>query len=126
MPIRRENKEIMITGIHHFSIIVSSEKSIDFYISLGFREERRITRTYDTVVLLNGYGIGLEVFLDPKHPGKGNPEPLGLRSLSLQVDRLEETARELGLEIIEVHTDWNGKRYAVVKDPDGNAVQLCE
>ena len=126
MRLRRENKEIMITGIHHFSIIASSEKSIDFYVSLGFKEERRITRSYDIVVLLSGFGIGLEIFIDRKHPGRGNPEPLGLRSLSLRVDRLEETTRELGLESVEINTDWNGKRYVVVKDPDGNAVQLCE
>ena len=116
----------MITGIHHFSIIASSEESIDFYVSLGFKEERRIARPYDTVVLLNGYGVGLEIFIDPKHPGRGTPEPLGLRSLSLRVDRLEETARELGLDSVEINTGWNGKRYVNIKDPDGNAVQLCE
>ena len=116
----------MITGIHHFSIIASSEKSIDFYVSLGFKEERRITRSYDIVVLLSGFGIGLEIFIDPKHPRRGNPEPLGLRSLSLRVDRFEETIRELGLDSVEINTDWNGKRYVVVKDPDGNAGQLCE
>lgn len=116
----------MITGIHHFSIIASSEESIDFYVSLGFIEERRITRTYDTVVLLNGFGIGLEIFIDPKHPEKRIPEPLGLRSLSLRVDRLEETVRELGLDSVEINTEWNDKRYVIIKDPDGNAVQLCE
>ena len=116
----------MITGIHHFSIIASSEKSIDFYVSLGFKEERRIARPYDTVVLLNGFGIGLEIFIDPKHPGRGNPEPLGLRSLSLRVDRLENELERLKAENTEIMTDWNGKRYVIIKDPDGNAVQLCE
>ena len=116
----------MITGIHHFSIIASSEENINFYVSLGFKKERRIARSYDTVVLLNGYGIGLEIFIDPRHPGRGNPEPLGLRSLSLRVDDVEKTLEEHGLESTEINTDWNGKRYVVVKDPDGNAVQLCE
>lgn len=116
----------MITGIHHFSIIASSEKSIDFYVSLGFKEERRITRPYDTVVLLNGFGIGLEIFIDSKHPRRGELEPLGLRSLSLRVDDMEKTLEELGLKSTEIMTDWNGKRYVIIKDPDGNAVQLCE
>lgn len=116
----------MITGIHHFSIIASSEKSIDFYVSLGFKEERRITRSYDTVVLMSGFGFGLEIFIDPKHPGRETPEPLGLRSLSLRVDRIEETIRGLGLDSVEIMTDWNRKRYVIIKDPDGNAVQLCE
>ena len=116
----------MITGIHHFSIIASSEESIDFYVSLGFKEERRIARPYDTVVLMNGYGVGLEIFIDTKHPGRENPEPLGLRSLCLRVDRLENELERLNAESMEINTDWNGKRYVVVKDPDGNAVQLCE
>ena len=116
----------MIKGIHHFSIIASSEECIDFYKKLGFIEERRIKRSYDTVVLMEGYGIGLEVFLDPNHPARENPEPLGLRRLALRVDRIEETAEELGLERVEIMTDWNGKRYVVVKDPDENSVQLCE
>ena len=116
----------MITGIHHFSIIASSEESIDFYKKLGFAEERRIKRSYDTVVLMSGYGIGLEVFIDPKHPTRETPEPLGLRKLALRVDRIEEVTSEFGLETSEVQTDWNGKRYVVVIDPDGDAVQLCE
>ena len=116
----------MILGIHHLSIIVSSEESVKFYQKLGFAEERRIERSYDTVVLMSGYGVGLEVFIDPKHPRKGEMEPLGLRNLSLRVNELEETVRELGLEDAEINTDWNGKRYCVITDPDGNAVQLCE
>ena len=62
----------MITGVHHFSIIASSEESVGFYEKLGFRENKRIERTYDTVVLMSGYGIGLEVFIDPSHPGRSS------------------------------------------------------
>lgn len=116
----------MITGIHHFSTIASSEESIDFYKKLGFTEERRIKRSYDTVVLLSGYGIGLDLFIDPKHPAREKPEPLGLRQLALRVDGIEETVGDFGLESMKIMTDWNGKRYVVVRDPDGNLVQLCE
>lgn len=116
----------MILGIHHLSIIVSSEESVKFYRKLGFTEERRIERSYDTVVLMCGYGVGLEVYIDPKHPRQGEMEPLGLRKLALRVDGIEETASELGQENLEINTDWNGKRYGVVTDPDGNPVQLCE
>lgn len=116
----------MILGIHHFSIIVSSEESVRFYQKLGFAEERRIERSYDTVVLMSGYGVGLEIFIDPKHPRRGELEPLGLRQISLRVDELEEMARELGLEDVEINIDWSGNRYCVITDPDGNTVQLCE
>jgi glyoxylase I family protein len=116
----------MITGIHHFSIIVSSEKSIGWYEKLGFKEYNRIERKYDTVVLLNGHGIGLEIFIDPTHPPRSNPEPLGPRRLSLRVDKVEETAGELELEIGPVMNDWTGVRFAFCVDPDGNVVQLHE
>jgi len=116
----------MITGIHHFSLICSSEDSIAFYTSLGFREYKRVERKYDTVVLMNGHGIGLEVFIDPSHPPRSTPEPLGPRHLSLRVDKVEETAEELGLEIGPVMSDWTGVRFAFCADPDGNVVQLHE
>ena len=116
----------MILGIHHFSIIASSEESVNFYEKLGFREKRMIKRSYDTVVLMDGYGIGLEIFIDPSHPVREKPEPLGLRNISLRVDDVEKTAMELGLEKAEIQTDWSGNRYCVIADPDGNVVQLCE
>lgn len=112
----------MIVGIHHFSLIATSEETIKFYKKLGFMEERRIEREYDTVVLLRGYDIGLEIFIDPRHPKREGTEPLGLRQLSFRVDNLEKTTGES----LEISTDWNGNRYCVIVDPDGNTVQLCE
>ncbi len=114
----------MITGIHHFSIIASSEASVEFYTILGFREYKRIERGYDTVVLMEGFGVGLEVFIDPSH-SPASSEPLGLRTLALRVDSIEETVKVLGVNG-KVQTDWNGKRYVMITDPDGNDVQLCE
>ena len=113
----------MITGIHHFSIIASSEKSVEFYTTLGFRESKRIERGYDTVVLMEGYGIGLEVFIDPSHP-KSTVEPLGYRTLSLKVDNIENAMKDFETE--ELLSDWNGERYVNIADPDGNIVQLHE
>ena len=108
----------MVTGIHHFSIIVSSEASVEFYTKLGFKENKRIKRGYDTVVLMDGYGIGVEFFIDPRHCRLAD-EPLGFRTLSLKVDSLD------GIEGT-VMTDWNGERYVNITDPDGNTIQLHE
>ena len=89
----------MIEGLHHFSIIASSEESVEFYSKLGFIEYKRIERKYDVVVLMNGHGMGLEVFIDPSHPPRATkPENIGLRHLSLRVDLIENTINELGLE----------------------------
>ena len=116
----------MITGVHHFSLIAASEASVAFYEKLGFREYKRIKRAYDAVVLMRGHGMGLEIFLDPRHPLRGTPEPTGLRCLSLKVDAIGETAEALGLEIGPIMEDWIGEKFAVTADPDGNAVQLHE
>ena len=116
----------MITGVHHFSIISASEASIAFYEKLGFREYRRIERKFDTVVLLNGHGIGLEIYIDPSHPPRTRPEPLGPRHLSLRVDKLESTIEELGLETGPIMTDWVDVRFCFIADPDGWPVQLHE
>ncbi len=117
----------MITGIHHVSIIASSEESIAFYEKLGFREYKRLERRYDTVVLLYAHGIGLEIFIDPTHPPRAvKPENLGLRQLSLRVDKIEDTIQELGLEAGPIMADWVGIRFCFVADPDGLPVQLHE
>lgn len=117
----------MITGIHHFAIISSSEYSVEFYQKLGFVETFRKVRTYDTIVLLEGYGIRLELFIDPQHPAHAtNPENLGLRHLALSVMDLEKTVATLGLVIGPIMTDWFGAKYAFVSDPDGLPIELHE
>lgn len=117
----------MIEGVHHFSIIASSEDSIEFYSRLGFHEYRRIERKNDTVVLMNGHGIGIEIFIDPTHPPRAtHPENTGLRHLSLRVDKIENTIEELALEAGPVITDWVGVKFCFLIDPDGLPIQLHE
>ena len=117
----------MIAGIHHFSIIAASEESVEFYKKLGFEEKKRIERGHDIVVLLNGHGLWVEIFIDPRHPERATkPENRGIRNISLKVDDVEKTVVELGLEAGEILTDWIGERYCFVRDPDGLPVQLHE
>lgn len=117
----------MIQGIHHFAIIVSSEASVDFYKKLGFQETFRKERKYDTVVLLNGYGMQIEMFVDPNHPERATkPENIGLRHLALKVDRIEHTVEEISLEIGPIMNDWGGVRFAYTTDPDGLPIELHE
>ena len=117
----------MIQGVHHFAIIASSEKSVQFYTKLGFCETYRKERKYDTVVLFEGYGIQLEIFVDPNHPERAtNPENIGLRHLALKVDKIEYPVAELGLEIGPIMNDWGGIRFAFAADPDGVPIELHE
>lgn len=116
----------MIQGIHHIAIIVSSEESISFYQKLGFDEFKRIERQYDTVVLMRGHGVGLEIFVDAKHSPRAYPEPLGLRHLALQVDDIENLARTMETDTDSIKTDWLGERYCLLTDPDGNVIELHE
>ncbi len=116
----------MVTGIHHFSLIVSSEESVNFYKDLGFKVCRTINRSQDIVILMEGFGIGLELFLDPRHQRRSNPEPLGLRSISFIVEDLDTVAVSLESNTINIKIDWFGKKYFNIADPDGNIIQFHE
>lgn len=116
----------MIQGFHHFAVIVSSEESVGFYEKLGFSVFHRRERKYDTVLLLYGHGVQIEMFIDPNHPPRSTPEPLGVRHVALRVDDIEKTVEELGLEIGPIMNDWIGQRFCFAVDPDGNAVELHE
>ena len=119
----------MITSIHHVAIIVSSEKSITFYNRLGFIESFRKERKNDTIVLMDGYGIQLEIFIDPSHTKSLGIEHVGFRHLALKVDNIEKTINELNLSLLdvgEIMKDWIGIRFCFIKDPDGLVIELHE
>jgi len=116
----------MITGLDHIAIIVSSENSVDFYKKLGFSEKSRIDRDYDIIVFLTGFGITLEIFVDPTHPERvTHPEAMGLRHISLKVDNLFSTIKELKLDF-ETIREINGVHYTFLKDPDGLPIEFHE
>ncbi len=117
---------------HHAAMIVSSEESVEFYKLIGFCESFRKTREYDTIVLMKGCGIELEIFIDPRHPARAeNSENLGLRHVALTInDSIEKYISELNdkgiTDIGPVMADWIGKRFCFVKDPDGIPVEIRE
>lgn len=112
-------------SIHHIAIISSSEESIEFYKRLGFDEFFRKKRNYDTVVLMRGHGIQLEIFVDSNHPGRATePENLGLRHIAIKVDNIEKASVEY--QCGPIMTDWIGERYCMIKDPDGLPIELHE
>lgn len=121
-----------IVAIHHFAIIVRSEASVEFYTKLGFKETYRRNRKYDTVVLFDGYGIQIEMFVDPNHPERAvSPENIGLRHLALKVGNIDETiemlkANGVKLEVGSIMNDWVGERFCFVTDPDGLPIELHE
>ncbi len=115
----------MIQGLHHIALISSSEESVRFYEKLGFQESFRKRREKDAVVLLEGYGIQLEMFIDPNHP-RFEQEPIGFRHISLRVNSIEETVDELGIESGSIMSDWLGARFCFIKDPDGLTIELHE
>lgn len=121
----------MIIGLHHIAIIASTEQSILFYKRLGFKEISRTNRGYDEIVILAGYDIVLEIFIDDSHPPRADrPEALGLRHIALIVENIEKTLSELKLEEIDVQVETireaNGNRWTFFKDPDGLPIELRE
>ena len=124
--------------VHHIALIVSSESSLQFYRLLGFQETFRKVRKDDTVVLMDGHGIQLEIFIDPRHPQhpSGMNEPIGLRHFALMVDgRLEDEIERLksvfscagfDIEFGTIMEDWTGVRFCFMKDFDGVNIELRE
>ena len=114
-----------MVGLDHIALIVSTERSIQFYEKLGFQETKRIERSYDTVVFMQCGQISLEIFIDPKHPERvSEPEAKGLRHIAFSVDSLDEVMKELECE--EVRTDWFGRKFTFTRDPDGQPIELIE
>ena len=123
-------------GIHHVSLLVSSEKTLEFYKLLGFIESFRKVRKTDKVVLLDGYGIQLEIFIDERHPTRtrGVTEPLGPRHFALKVDDIENEKDRIKRQCLkklsynpqfqDTSLDWTGENYCFFCDPDGNVVEL--
>ena len=128
----------MITSLHHVALIVSSKESLRFYELLGFSEIFRKARTYDVVVLMEGHGIQLEIFIDSRHPVhlSGMEEPVGLRHFALtvsdslvdEIEVLKATFSTAGyeLDVGPIMEDWTGVRFCFIKDFDGLSVELRE
>ena len=114
-------------GLDHIALIVSSEGSLRFYEKFGFKETKRIERTYDTVVFMKCGQVVLEIFIDPNHPERiSGPEALGLRHIAFVVDSLEEVMSLDGVKCEEIRTDWFGRKFTFTKDPDGQPIELKE
>ena len=110
-------------GLDHIALIVSSEDGLRFYEKLGFKETERFERSYDMVVFMKCGNIILEIFVDPNHPERvSNPEAIGLRHMAFAVDKIED----LDMEMEEIRTDWFGRRFTFVKDPDGLPIEIKE
>lgn len=115
----------MITGLDHIAIISSSENSVEFYSRLGFKEVFRKERDIDTIVILEGHGYQIEMFIDAKHPARAtNPENIGLRHFALSVDNIDKISNEF--KCGPINKDWFGRRYCFTSDPDGLQIEFIE
>ena len=109
--------------LDHIALIVSTEENINFYKKLGFAEEKRFERAYDTVIFMKCEEVVLEIFVDARHPERMNsPEAMGFRHVAFCVKSFEE----LDIKIDDIKTDWFGRRMSFVKDLDGQPIELIE
>ena len=109
--------------LDHISLIISSEKNLQFYEKLGFTIRNKIERKNDTVVFMECGRTILEIFIDPTHPKRINdPETMGLRHIAFIVERIDD----IDFYIKEIGTDFFGRRYTFITDPDGQPIELIE
>lgn len=107
--------------LDHIAIIVSKEENLSFYENLGFKKNKKIGRTYDSIIFMECGDITLEVFVDPNHPERlNNPETKGLRHVAFMVDDIEKYAKN------NINTDFFGRRFGFTKDLDGQPIELIE
>lgn len=112
--------------LHHIAIIVSTEKSIEFYSRLGFREISRVDRGYDIIVMMEGPCL-LEIYIDPTQPARVyRPEALGLQHLVLKVDNLEQTVAKLEDMEVKPIREASEKYFTFLKVSDGLPIELHE
>ena len=112
----------MKLSLSSVSIIVSSEKGVDFYKRLGFEEISRIVRkeAHDELITLSNGSLYLRLYKDATHPIRNRkPESLGLRYLTFKVDDLSQ------FKSIEIKEDQLGK-FIFLNDPDGQPIQIRE
>lgn len=124
----------MITGLHHIAILCSErERSLHFYRALGFtlRESHLRLERKDEILMLEGYGMTLELFVITGNPARvTGPEAYGLRHLALKVERIEEVTKlltEAGCSPEPIRQDsFTNEKMTFVKDPDGLPIELHE
>ncbi len=105
--------------LNHVAIIVSSEKGVDFYKSLGFDEVTREVRpdNHDELIYLSDGAVVLEIYKDGTHPIRlMNPEAYGLRHLCFLTDNIGS----------DYKLDKNGDKFRFITDPDGQPIELRE
>ena len=106
--------------LDHIAIIVSKEENLSFYENLGFKKNKKIGRTYDSIIFMECGDITLEAFVDPNHPERlNNPETKGLRHIAFTVDNLDDFN-------LDIKTDFFGRRFGFTKDLDGQPIELIE
>lgn len=104
------------------SIIVSSEKGVEFYKGLGFEETGREIRKEmrDELISLSNGNLELKLYKDATHPTRNRkPESLGIRYFTLEVYNLNAFGCE------NLKEDNQGK-FIFLNDPDGQPVQIRE
>lgn len=105
--------------LNHISLIVSSNKGIEFYKSLGFEIQSQEDRGYDQLVYMSNGMTVLEIYVDPTHPKRlTKPEALGLRHLGFECENIEKFG-------VEIKTDKKG-RFCFLYDPDGLPIEIRE
>jgi glyoxylase I family protein len=125
----------MLKKIHHVAIICSDYKrSKDFYTKiLGLEVIREVYRKKRDSYKLD-LKIGdeqIELFSFPNSPNRlSYPEACGLRHLAFQVDNVEEIAKQLeanGIEVEPIRIDeFTEKKFTFFNNPDGLPLEIYE
>ena len=120
----------MLNGFNHVALIVSGEKTLEFYKKIGFKETGRTFRQdkNDYRIMLEDGRSCLEVFMREDAPERHcAPEAYGCRHIAFNVPDLDALLEALdGYERQEIRVSPTGKRFVFVTDPDRQPVEFLE
>ena len=117
--------EDLFEGLHHISLITSSQRTLRLYEIMGFKKTLSIQNAYNKVVIMEGHGLTLEFLIDRHAPKKDrNLDTLGMRCFSLQMSDFKKVFRRIPCG--GMFRDWKGQRYCYIRALDGQTIEMHE
>lgn len=120
--------------MHHISVTCRNiEKTINFYLDIGFIKRHNYEGNECRIVLLEVEGIFVELFQYKNIFTSGESKELetqGYTHIALSVDNIVETKQTFerkGYEPTEIKKARTGVfSYFFIRDPEGNLVEILE
>lgn len=119
------------TGVQHIGIPTNDiEKTIAFYVELGFEPVLRTDNNGEKVAFLQLHNLVIETY--ENHEAVMKAGAVDHIALDVKdIDRLFGLVKEKGLHLLDDHVNalpfWeNGIKYFIISGPNNEKIEFCE